>query len=162
MAAYKYSYGSVSGLFKNPAEVAGPVCQNLRETVGLTPKNLVDASRDPSAPLHNEFEWNDTIAGEKYRQEQARCIIRHLITERIDTEQARKARDRSFVSTGEQTGAYVPLREALTNTKWRDNLMKAARRDMEVFVAKYHRLEELSGVIRKMKEILSNEDDKIA
>lgn len=56
---------------KADAQKAGEMLENLEKTVGLTPKNLVEASRDESAPLHNEFEWNDTKAAEKYRETQA-------------------------------------------------------------------------------------------
>lgn len=52
---------------KADAQKAGEMLENLEKTVGITPKNLVEANRDESAPLHNEFEWNDTKAAEKYR-----------------------------------------------------------------------------------------------
>ena len=159
MAAYKYSYGTMGGLFKNPPEVAGKVFQELKESdVGLTPKSLVDASRDESAPLHNEFEWNDSIAAEKYREEQASCMIRHLIIVRTDIEEIRQIKDRAFVFTGSQKTGYVPLKDALVNKEWRNNLLKAARRDMQYFINKYNRLEELTNVITQMKQILSEKD----
>lgn len=156
--AYSYSYGNVASLFKNPAEVAGVVCQKLADSeTGLTPKALVDASRDVNAPLHNEFEWDDTIAAEKYREEQARCIIRHLIIIRTDIQEIRKNKDRSFVSTGENDKAYVPLDKALSNEVWKNNLLKAAKADMKTFIYKYNRLAELTGVIDKMKGFLDEE-----
>lgn len=159
MAAYKYSYGTMGGFFKNPPEVAGKVFQQLRESeAGLTPRSLVEASRDEAAPLHNEFEWDDSVAAEKYREEQARCMIRHLIIERTDIQEVRTAKDRAFVFTGRKDAGYVPLAEALVNKEWRTNLMKAARRDMNYFVSKYERLEELADVIEPMKQILSEKD----
>lgn len=158
MAAYTYSYGSVSKLFKNPAEVAGPICQKLRESKqGLTPHSLVEASRDENAPLHNEFEWDDSIAAEKYREQQASCIIRHLIIERTDIQEVRKFHDRAFVSTGENTNAYVPLDEALSNETWKNNLLTAAKRDMKIFTVKYRRLAELAGVINAIDGFLGEE-----
>lgn len=42
----------------------------------LSPEIVVDAARPDNAPLHNQFEWDDGIAGEKYRIEQARGIIK--------------------------------------------------------------------------------------
>jgi len=159
MAAYKYSYGKWDFMFKNPAEVAGRVCQTLAESeTGLTPESLLDASRDEDAPLHDEFEWDDTVAAEKYRREQARQIIRFLIIERVDMEEIKTHKDRSFVYTGEKSSGYVPLKEALNNEKWRTNLLKAAYADMNTFVAKYHRLEELSEVIKDMRQVLSEKD----
>ena len=158
MGAYNYSYGSVAKLFKNPAEVAGPVCQKLRESeAGLTPHTLVEASRAETAPLHNEFEWDDAIAGEKYRETQASCIIRHLTIVETNTEEVRMNGVRAFVSTGEQTNAYVPVKEALENTTWRENLLKAAKADMKSFVYKYRKLSELAGVINKMTDFLDEE-----
>lgn len=158
MAAYSYSYGSMSSFFKNPAEVAGAVCQKLSESKeGLTPRSLVNASRDANAPLHNEFEWNDSVAAEKYREDQARCIIRHLIIVRTDVEEVPRHRDRSFVSTGENNTAYVSLQTALNNETWKSNLLKAAKADAEKFIAKYRRLTELAGVIDAMKGFLDEE-----
>lgn len=49
---------------KADAQKAGEMLEILEKTVGITPKNLVEANRDESAPLHNEFEWNDTKAAE--------------------------------------------------------------------------------------------------
>lgn len=158
MAAYKYSYCGMSTFFKNSADVAGPICQALRESPGgLTPKSLVDASRDENAPLHNEFEWDDNIAAEKYREEQAACIIRHIMIVRTDIQEIRQTRDRAFVSKGENDNAYVPLNEALSTEKWRNNLLKQARIDAERFTNKYHRLTELANVIKAMNEFLDDE-----
>ena len=157
MAAYKYSYGKCSGLFKNPAEVAGPICMKLKKSKeGLTPESLLNVSRAANAPLHNEFEWDDSIAAEGYRKEQARNIIRHLIIVRTDVKEPIK--DRAFVYVGEKKTGYVPLDEALSNDKWRENLMASALRDMKFFVAKYRRLEELSNIIDEMNRILSQKD----
>ena len=159
MAAYRYSYGALSGVFKNHAEVAGKVLQKLKESeIGLTPKSLVDASRDEKAPLHNEFEWDDTIAAEKYRCEQARFIIRHLIIEEVDMEAPKHVKDRAFVYTGNVKTGYVPLKDALENKTWRKNLLDAAKRDMKYFIDKYDRLEELADVTEPMKQILSQKD----
>ena len=41
----------------------------------LEPKAVVDRARDPKNILHDSFEWDDSIAGEKYRIEQARALI---------------------------------------------------------------------------------------
>ena len=155
---YKYTYCGLSSLFKNPAEVAGPVCQALRDSsTGLTPKALVDASRDENAPLHNEFEWDDSIAAEKYRERQAAKIIRSIVIVRTDIQEVRQSRNRAFVSTGENNHAYVPLGEALSTETWRSNLLKAAKRDAEQFVTKYNRLTELAGVIDAINGFLGDE-----
>ena len=61
---------------KVSAEVAAPVLEGLANENRLTAANLVDVSRPEDAPLHPEFEWRDDVAAERWREEQARQIIR--------------------------------------------------------------------------------------
>lgn len=63
---------------KTNPQIVGEVCQSVEKDGKVTPKDLVDASRPKDAPLHNEFEWNDKIASEKYREVQAGYIIRSV------------------------------------------------------------------------------------
>ena len=44
----------------------------------LTPGLVVDTARDPKNPLHSCFEWDDTVAAEKYRIVQAGQLIRSV------------------------------------------------------------------------------------
>lgn len=51
----------------------------LYETAGyLTASAVVEAARDPSSPLHGEFEWDDSEAAVRYRLYQARTLIRRV------------------------------------------------------------------------------------
>lgn len=42
----------------------------------LTPDVVVDESRPDDAPLHPAFEWDDSVAGERYRHIQAKDLIK--------------------------------------------------------------------------------------
>lgn len=44
----------------------------------LKPSSVVDAARNPDSPLHGHFCWDDTEAAEKWREEQARQLIRNI------------------------------------------------------------------------------------
>jgi hypothetical protein len=44
----------------------------------LPPVDVVNSARSPKSPLHRYFEWNDAIAGEAYRLDQARMLIRSV------------------------------------------------------------------------------------
>jgi hypothetical protein len=166
---YKFKEGSVH---KVSAETAGNVCQMLSETKqGLTPKSLVDYSRSEDAPTHNEFEWNDGVAGERYREWQARKLIAHLIIVKSDTANEREIKlvqqysDRGFVSVRgdkeaeepeeqKENRQYVGLFSALDHEIWRQSLLKDARKDMTIFKAKYQRLEELATIIKDIDDYL--------
>ena len=75
---------------KTDPQIVGEYCYELEQKTGrkLTPKELVEAARDVNSPLHNEFEWNDTKAAQKYREQQARYIISsiELVIETVETE----------------------------------------------------------------------------
>lgn len=42
----------------------------------LTPSAVVESARDEGSPLHDKFEWDDGVAAEAWRLEQARRLIR--------------------------------------------------------------------------------------
>lgn len=44
----------------------------------LTPEFVLDASRPKHAVLHRLFEWDDTVAAEHYRLQQARTILNNI------------------------------------------------------------------------------------
>ena len=44
----------------------------------LTPENVLDASRPKHAVLHDAFEWDDNIAAEHHRLQQARVLLNNI------------------------------------------------------------------------------------
>lgn len=44
----------------------------------LTPGLVVDEARPATHPLHDRFEWDDSVAAEKHRQSQAAALIRSV------------------------------------------------------------------------------------
>ncbi|MBP5423884.1 MAG: hypothetical protein J6Y78_15715 [Paludibacteraceae bacterium] len=161
MAAFEYKY-RVNGLVKAPAEITGKVCKDLIDSDGaVTPARLVEVSKPKDAPLHGEFEWNNTIAAQKYREEQARQIIKNIVIIEVaeEDEEPKQVKcwvnsDRAFVPTDERLHKYVTIDTALSNESWKDNLLKTAKRDMTSFIVKYKRLTELSKIIEDMNDFL--------
>jgi hypothetical protein len=59
------------------AQDAGDELTRIQAEHGsLTPQSVVDESRPDDAPLHPAFEWDDSIAGERYRHIQASDLIK--------------------------------------------------------------------------------------
>lgn len=75
---------------KVSADVAGAMCKELADTGGLTARRLLDANRPEDAPLHDAFEWDDGVAAELYREDQARHIINCLCVKAEGREPVRK------------------------------------------------------------------------
>jgi hypothetical protein len=46
----------------------------------ITPRSLWESARDADHPLHDEFEWDDSVAAAAHRDEQARRLLRLRVT----------------------------------------------------------------------------------
>lgn len=58
--------------------VQSAVCNIYKQYGEVKPQELVDTARPTSSPIHDAFEWDDSIAGEKYRLIQADTWIRNV------------------------------------------------------------------------------------
>ena len=122
----------------------------VREEHGaLTPALLVDVARDPDHPLHPRFEWDDSVAAEKWRLEQAGQLLR--VTFRPDPQKASDLR--AFVAVkGESTptSEYVPVVEALADPITRELLLKQMKRDAQTFQRRWRHMASFADVVRSM------------
>ena len=166
MAAFKYEF-SIKGYHKVEAQVIGEMLEDMEQKgIEITPENGLNASRDESSPAHDEFEWDDNVAAEKYRLEQARNLIVHIRIVREESEvheydpstehkPTNEYMPRGFVPIPGGNSVYVPMHVALGKEEYREHLLKQARNDSEVFLAKYRTLEELAEVTEAMNKFLS-------
>lgn len=54
--------------------------ERVREAQGrLTPATVVEAATPPEHELHDRFEWDDAVAGHKYRLEQGHRLIQSVM-----------------------------------------------------------------------------------
>jgi hypothetical protein len=60
-------------------EITKEVIEEIRDLENkkgqITPVAVLDAARDESSSLHAFFQWDDSVAAEKYRIDQARTLI---------------------------------------------------------------------------------------
>jgi len=147
-----FSFKEGSRIKADP-QAAGKVCLQLEKKGGLTSKRLLDVSRDESAPLHNEFEWDDSIAAENFRESQAAYIIRHIVIKKDGDD---KPSVRAFLNITGETREYRSLDIILNTPDLKEQLLIRAKRDMEAFIARYEELMELSAVIESMNQALAS------
>lgn len=147
---YKWATGSVH---KTDPNIAAKVTAELEEQGKLNAKNLVDVSRPEDAPLHNEFEWDNDVAAEKYREEQARGIIRHL---QVVVEENKP--QKVYCNLIRTEAEYTTIEKAIRQEDTREMLLRNAFREMETFRLKYESLKELAEIFTvtdKLKEELA-------
>lgn len=75
----------MSGLTRQRLVAIREELEKLGTETRLTPETVVEAARDPRSPLHDRFQWDDSVAGEAYRLQQARALIKQV---RVDVVRA--------------------------------------------------------------------------
>lgn len=157
---YKYSYRATQ--YAVPAQKAGEYLRELKETHGVLNKRiLLDESRDDEALLHDCFEWDDTAAAESYRLDQAQKFISNMVCVVVDDHGVEKNKEpvRAFVNTAKQenaeSGAFVPLVEALSEESTRKIVLDNALRELSSLRKKYASLSELAKVFESIDSVVS-------
>ena len=134
------------GVMPVDAQTAGDELERIYSERGdVSPAAVVDESRPDVAPLHPCFEWDDAAAAEKYRETQARLIIRSIVTVREDGESAVPIETRAFVSA-DNSGGYKPISVVVNQPEQLDYLLNRALRELEAFRRKYAALKQLRPV----------------
>lgn len=126
--------------------------QKVAEEIGFgkfTPMEVLEKAKDETTELHKCFEWNDSIAAEKYRLEQAKNIIRMLVYEKETKEQAVV---RYYAKT-ETKHVYQPTKQFLVQEDEYQGLLRRALAELEAFKNKYHTLTELENIFEAMEMI---------
>ena len=75
----------------DPDAVAAEVQRLLAGHDGITPELLLNTARHKRSPLHGLFDWDDSVAAEKWRTHQARKLARaiHVIPEDVERPEPR-------------------------------------------------------------------------
>ena len=146
---YQWKTGSQH---KVSAAVAAEVMDRLAEEDRLNAQELVDESRPEDAPLHCEFEWDDSIAAEEWRKEQARALIRHLVV-RIEANE-QEYPTRQYFMVQKEANTYEPIQVILKDEDKTSMLLEQAKRELQSFKAKYAGLKELAAVISAIDSVV--------
>jgi hypothetical protein len=125
------------------------VGQHLQEIYddngAITPQLVVETARDDEHPLHGHFVWDDTVAGELYRCNQAAQMIRR-VTIRRTTPDGDDVVTRAWVSRTEiegqagdepPIGQYLPVEVVISSPDLRPKYEQAMEREWKALYAKY-------------------------
>lgn len=150
MSAYTWKTGAV---VKTDANIAGKQFEQLEKSVGLTPQTVLDANRAKNAPLHNEFEWDNNTAAEKYRLKQAGYLLRSICLV-VETEE-HKAREVRAVFQTEYKGAYESIVTIYSDSEKHGALLRRALKELEAVTRKYETLSELQPIKAEIRKAMN-------
>ena len=129
----------IDGIYKADA-------QKVADEIGegkVTPQEVLEKAIDENSELHKCFEWNDSIAAEKYRLQQAGNVLRMLVEQ---------PPLRIFHIT-EERNVYQPTKMFLKNEDEYQSLLKRAINELNSFKQKYKTISELEEVFKAIDEL---------
>lgn len=134
----------------NKYKVSAEDCYTEFQTLSeITPQNVVNLARNENSKLHNDFEWDNEIAGEKYRLSQAREMIQLLA---FKPKEEIHEPTRVYQISTEKT-VYKPVEVILQNNDEYQNLLKRALLELESFKKRYSNLVELEEVFLAINKL---------
>lgn len=116
-------------------------------------QQIVDFARDENTELHKCFEWDDKVAGEAYRRDQARWVVRHLVIKEQEPPKD-KPEIRFFFKPNKAEG-YKQTQLIVRNEDEYASLLAQALKELGWFRAKYGRLVELEELFAVIDDMLA-------
>lgn len=130
------------GLFKADAQKVADEIMEIGDEV--KPEQILEKARDKNTELHKCFEWDDSIAAEKYRLHQARTVVCQLVFKEIEEKEDTTPK-RIFHRT-ENNGGYKSMSFIAKNPTEYEKLLAMAKAELRAFKAKYHSLSEFEKI----------------
>lgn len=124
-----------------------------------TKEQVVEKARDESTELHSMFEWDDAIAGEKWRGEQARKILHNLKVTFVKSEEddlppvLTMKPVRMFYGNPSGGSGFVSTVKIMSDKTMYEQLLARAKAELQSFKNKYNILKELKPVFEMIDKI---------
>jgi len=123
---YKARKGSPFGI--KEAQAVGEEIYSIKER---NPQRIVEFAENPSTTLHNLFDWNDDVASEKWRLQQARNIVNHIVEYKIIEGEEQEVKSFFPVVNSQKQNVYVPHQEAITNSNYKKQLLTQMKTQLQ-------------------------------
>ncbi len=115
-----------------------------------TTAQILDKARDEQTELHKCFDWNNAVAAEKWRLQQARHIVCNLVIK--EDSETPKPEARVFYKTDHESG-YKPVTLIMRDKDEYQKLLSRALAELRSFQTKYETLTELDGVFDAINQL---------
>jgi len=154
-----YNWGSVK--FPVEAQKAGEEFERIEGTYGMVnPVTVVEESIPEKAVLHECFEWDNSKAGQKWREQQVRVILGNLVTVYMSENEVEHI-GRTFVNVATESEdfsrSYLSMSNAISNKDYRKQLLDTAKREFESFRRKYRDLKEFAKIFDEYDRSIKND-----
>lgn len=154
MIATAVRYIPIRGILtKDEAQTFGETLERLKEDGKATPADIVEEARPEESAIHGLFCWDDTEAGEKWRQHQASHYCRSITIVEVKDGKAVQTRAFQNVKVAEETATgakritrqYVSTTDVMANQDYAEQVVSKALRELEGWRQRYSEYKLLFG-----------------
>lgn len=144
-------------LFKKNAQVYGEELQKIAEIGQLTPESIVNTARDISNPLHECFEWEDSLAAENWRKQQARILINVIKVKvkgiSVSAFESVNVMRINVEGTEEHHKEYVDVHTVMSNQGYSEQLIMHALKEIGYWREKHKNLSQLLPIFESIEKV---------
>ena len=127
----------------------------------LTPEDVLDDASDQNSPLHEYFDWSDTIAARHWRKHQARNLVNAIEIEVVEQSTIKKVKAHYNVVKQEPEAeqgerGYVSREDAKKDPDLRVQLLQKAVMEIKAWAARWDgdfNFTELKGIMKEIKKL---------
>jgi len=120
----KYYLKDCCAINKKYGQLIGETLEDIKTKKGkLTPDLVLEDAKKTNSKLHKFFEWDNTIAGQKWRRQQAMQIIGAVVE--VVVIEGQKSKQRSFFNVKDENNerVYVTIKEVKSNNDYKKKLL---------------------------------------
>jgi len=130
----------------NAPVIAAELQRIERERGGLRPSDVVAEAAKRTSPLHRYFDWSDTVAARKWRDQQARSLIASVRVVITDAPTREPIRAFMHVPSPGMAQRYGSTADVLSDPEQREIVLARALQELRSFKERYADLKELADV----------------
>jgi hypothetical protein len=145
----------------DPQKIGEALTAIKQKTKRFNSKAVLSAARDRSSYLHQFFEWKDSVAAEKYRQDQARELV--VCIDVVEMKGKREvSRLPAFISLIERDGRrYHTVSEVMDSVDLQALALKQAENDLAAYEKRLAQFADICSAIRAARELVASRRKKM-
>lgn len=116
-----------------------------------TPEQIVEKARDETTELNKCFTWDNDVAADKWRLQEARQIVCHLVIQQEESD--KKQPEVRFFFKPKPDGGYVQTTTIFKNEDKYVALLMQALGELIAFQRKYTILKDRQGLLALIEEL---------
>ena len=143
-----------SRLTNEQAQRYGDEISTFSKGKNISAFDVVESAKGKDSPLHDYFDWDNDVAGDKWRLEQAQCMIRSIEVKYIGGDgKPEYIRMMYNLETEENKNMYIPVDEVFSSEIYREQLLERAYSEAISWKERYHHLQEFSKVFESIERL---------